>query len=120
MSGSAGRKSAKTGSSLYRKSTTLPLRTSKSSTPRNLPFEPALVTSVVPPGFFTGTGAGTPSWVWPPSIASSPRTREASFRSTSMPLCDSSTTACAPLPRAASMTCCRFSSWMPKVQSGTK
>jgi hypothetical protein len=46
--------------------------------------------------------------------------REASLRSTSMPLCDSSTTTCAPLPRASSTVFCRFSSWMPKVQSGTK
>jgi hypothetical protein len=30
------------------------------------------------------------------------------------------TTTCAPLARASSTTCCRFSSWMPKVQSGTK
>ena len=48
-----------------------------------------------------------------------PRTREASLRSTSMPLCDSSTTTCAPLPRASSTTVCRFSSWMPKLQSAT-
>ena len=49
-----------------------------------------------------------------------PRTREASRTSTSIPLCDSSTTACAPLPRASSTILCRFSSWIPNVQSATK
>ncbi len=49
-----------------------------------------------------------------------PRTREASFRSTSMPLCDSSTTTRAPLPRASSTRSCSRASWMPKVQSGVK
>ena len=80
---------------------------------------PALVTSVRPLRLATTAGCGTPSCVWPPRIASRPVTREASFKSTSMPLCDSSTTTCAPLPRASSITFCRFSSWMPNVQSGT-
>ncbi len=82
-------------------------------------LEPALVTRVWPPGFFTTVGAGMPSCVWPPRMASMPLTREASFRSTSMPLCESSTTTCAPLPRTSSTIFCRWSSWMPKVQSGT-
>jgi hypothetical protein len=82
-------------------------------------LEPALVTSVWPPAFFTITGAGMPSWVWPPRMASMPRTREAILMSTSMPLCDSTTTTWAPLARASSTIFCMCSSWMPKVQSGT-
>ncbi len=81
---------------------------------------PALVTSVLPPRFATIVGCGTPSCVCPPRIASIPVTREASFRSTSMPLCDSSTTACAPFARASSTAFCMSSSRMPNVQSGTK
>ena len=68
----------------------------------------------------TGTATGMPSCVWPPRIRSMPRTRPASFRSTSMPLCDNSTTSCAPLARASSTTFCRFGSWMPNSQSATK
>ena len=49
-----------------------------------------------------------------------PVTRLASFRSTSMPLCDSSSTTCAPLPRTSVTSFWRFASWMPKVQSATK
>ena len=80
---------------------------------------PALVTSVVPPALVTGTATGTPSCVWPPKMASMPRTRLAIFRSTSMPLWLSTTTTCAPLPRASSTIFCMFSSWMPKSQSAT-
>ena len=80
---------------------------------------PALVTSVVPPGFFTGTATGTPSCVWPPKMASMPRTRLAIFRSTSMPLCEITTTTCAPLPRASSTAFCMSSSRMPNSQSAT-
>ena len=88
---------------------------------RNLPLQPALVTSVrAAARWRRAIGCGTPSCVWPPRIASMPLTRDASFRSTSMPLCDSSTTACAPLPRASSTIFCSSSSWMPNVQSGTK
>ena len=47
-----------------------------------------------------------------------PLTREASFKSTSMPLWLSSTTACAPLARASFTTSCSSFSWMPKVQFG--
>ncbi len=81
---------------------------------------PALVTSVLPPGLATGTASGTPSCVWPPKMASMPRTRLAIFRSTSMPLCDSTTTNCAPLARASSTTFCMFASWMPNSQSATR
>ncbi len=49
-----------------------------------------------------------------------PETRVASFKSTSMPLCDSSTTACAPLARAASTVLCNSSSRMPKLHAGVK
>jgi hypothetical protein len=79
---------------------------------------PALVTMVWPPGFLTMTGTGTPSWVWPPRIASMPVTREAILRSTSMPLWLSSTTACAPLARASFTVSCISLSRMPKVQLG--
>ena len=48
-----------------------------------------------------------------------PLTFEAIFRSTSMPLCESTTTTLAPLARASSTTFCMFSSWIPKDQSGT-
>ncbi|MCY1512024.1 hypothetical protein D9M68_464690 [compost metagenome] len=88
-------------------------------TPRNLPLEPPLTTMVLPPALLTSVGMGVPSCVWPPRMASMPVTRLAIFRSTSMPLCDSTTTTCAPLPRASFTTRCRLSSWMPKVQSAT-
>ncbi len=53
-----------------------------------------------------------------------PRTRDAIFRSTSMPLCDSTSTTCAPgLPlrpaRASSTHFCMPSSRMPKLHSAT-
>ncbi len=63
----------------------------------------ALLTSVVPPELATATGRGTASWVWPPRMTSMPLTRPASLRSTSMPLCESRTTASAPCaPRRSS------------------
>ena len=80
----------------------------------------AIITSVFPPRFVTIAGSGTASCVCPPSTTSIPLTRDASFRSTSMPLCDSSTTTCAPLARVSSTTFCSSSSRMPKVQSATK
>ena len=67
---SAGRMLANTGSSRYWKPRTLPSLTSKSSTPRNLPLEPALVTMVLPPAFCTSVGTGMPSCVCPPKMAS--------------------------------------------------
>ena len=78
------------------------------------------MTIVLPPGFLTTIASGTASCVWPPSTASMPRTREASLRSTSMPLCERRTTICAPFARAASTCFWSASSWMPKVHSGTK
>jgi hypothetical protein len=36
-----------------------------------------------------------------------------------MPLCEMTTTTCAPLARASSTIFCMFSSWMPKDQSAT-
>ena len=83
-------------------------------------MEPEFITSVRPPAFFTTEGAGTPSWVWPPRMASMPVTRLAIFRSTSMPLCERTTTTLAPLSRASLTTFCISSSWMPMVQSGIR
>ena len=37
-----------------------------------------------------------------------------------MPLCESSTTALAPLARVSSTSFCRRASWMPKDQSGKR
>ena len=48
-----------------------------------------------------------------------PVTRLASFRSTSMPLCESRITTCAPFPLASSTAFCSSGSRMPNVQSGT-
>ena len=80
---------------------------------------PALVTSVWPPAFLMTLATGMPSCVWPPRMASMPRTRLAIFKSTSMPLWLMTTTTCAPLARASSTTFCMFSSWMPNSQSLT-
>ena len=63
---------------------------------------------------------GMPSCVWPPMMASMPVTRLAIFRSTSMPLCDRTTTTCAPLARASSTTFCISASRMPNSQSATR
>ncbi len=77
------------------------------------------MTMVLPPLLLTMLATGMPSWVWPPMMASMPETRLAIFRSTSMPLCEMTTTTCAPLPRASSTIFCMLSSWMPKAQSAT-
>ena len=84
-----------------------------------MPFEPALVTMVLPPALGTSVATGMPSCVWPPRMASMPDTRLAIFRSTSMPLWLTTTTTFAPLARASFTTDCMFSSWMPKAQSLT-
>ena len=87
----------------------------------NLPFEPALVTMVRPPALSTSSGNGMPSCVCPPRMASMPVTSEASFRSTSMPLCDSSTTAAGEWSaRMLSTSSCSSAARMPNVQSGMK
>ena len=92
---------------------------SKSSTAKNLPLDPALVTMVLPPGLDTKVATGMPSWVCPPMMASMPRTREAIFKSTSMPLWLSTSTTCAPLARTSSTMLCMRVSWMPNAQSAT-
>ncbi len=120
ISRSAGSRFENTGSKRYCQARRRPSATSRSRSARNLPLLPALVTSVVPPAFFTASGCGTASCVWPPRIASIPVTRPASFRSTSMPLCESRITTLAPLARTSSTCFCRSVSLIPKVHSETK
>ena len=66
----------------------------------------------------TRTGCGKASCVWADKMTSMPSTREASLRSTSKPLWESSTTTFAPCSRAAATVRLSSASRMPNDQAG--
>jgi len=85
-------------------------RISRSRTAKEFPVRPRVGDERLPRALRTRIGTGTASCVCPPRITSIPVTRRCElFRSTSIPLCDSSATTRRPLPRASSTTpCSRF------------
>ena len=89
-------------------------RTSRSSRDRNLPSLPDAISNVLP----TIVTSGSASWVCAVRITSIPATRAAILRSQSKPLCDSSTTSCAPSLRALATLARTSSSRMPNVHFG--